>query len=163
MTMKTLFTTFAALCLIAVVALMTMIDTRPSVYAAPSNAPLWAITPVGVENPITGGVGNIVPMVTAAVTADGRVCKDMREWTQYDIQTVVEWASTPDTITLKLEHSNDNTNYVDGPVLVSTVVANTDALNRYDNYGAFTCVSYDIANPSATNYANVKVLALPKK
>lgn len=163
MTMKNLITIFATLCLIAVVAVMAMLDTRPSVYAAPSNAPLWAITPVGVENPVTGGVGNIVPMVTAAVTADGRVCKDMREWTQYDVQTVVEWASTPDTITLKLQHSNDNTNFTDGPNLVATVVANTSALNRYDNYGAFTCVYFDIANPSASNYANVKVLALPKQ
>lgn len=159
---RNLATVGAAGVLLLTLIAMLLVDNRPFAYAAPSNAPLWAITPVGGVAPV-GDVGELVPIVTAAVTADGRVCKDTRQWASMDIQTVVEWVSTPDTLTMKLQHSNDNANYTDGPQLVATVVANTSALNRYDTFGAFTCVSFDIANPSASNYANVKVLALPKK
>lgn len=160
------FTAVAVAAFLLVGLLSVMTDNRPFAYAreagAPVNAPLWAVTPVAVENPITGQIGNVVPLVTAAITADARVCRDFRGASVLDIQTVVEWASTPDTVTIKLEHSNDNTNYVDGPIVASTVVANGDYLNRYDHYGVYTCANIDVANPSATTYPNVKMLVLPR-
>lgn len=164
---RNIVTLLATAFMLVTIAVMVIVDNRPNVYAKPAgmpaNAPMWAVTPANSHGPIKGDVGALVPIVTAAVTADGRACRDTREWSNMDIQTVIEWASTPDTLTLKIEHSNDNANYVDGPQLAATVVANADYLNRYDTFGAFTCVSWDIANPSATNYANVKVLALPHK
>lgn len=151
----------AALLLLGLLSVMS--DNRPFAYAAPSKVPLWAVTPVGVENPVTGKTGPLIPLVTAALTADGRRCLDTREYNQLDVQTVVEWNSTPDTLTLKIEHSNDQANYVDGPVIAATIVANNDYLNRYDTYGAYTCINWDVANASATTYPVVKVLALPKQ
>lgn len=155
----------AAFLLVGLLSLMT--DNRPFAYArgagAPANVPLWAVTPVGVENLVTGKTGPLIPLVTAALTADGRRCLDTREYNQLDIQTVVQWNSTPDTLTLKIEHSNDNANYVDGPVIAATIVADNDYLNRYDTYGAYTCINWDVANASATTYPVVKVLALPKQ
>lgn len=151
----------AAILLLGLLSVMS--DNRPFAYAAPSKAPLWAVTPVGVENPVTGKTGPLVPLVTAALTADGRRCLDTREYNQLDVQTVIEWVGTPDTVTLKFEHTNDQANYVDGPIIAATVVANNDYLSRYDTYGAYTCINWDVANPSATTYPNVKVLALPKQ
>lgn len=119
------------------------------------------ITPVSGQGAVTGGTGQLVPLVTAAVTADARICKDFRNAKNLDIQTVVEWAATPDTVTIILEHSNDGTNFTDGQPVVATVVANTDVLNRYDQYGVYTCANINVANPSATNYPNVKMLVLP--
>lgn len=119
------------------------------------------ITPVSGQGAVTGGTGQLVPLVTAAVTADARICKDFRNAKNLDIQTVVEWAATPDTVTIILEHSNDGTNFTDGQPVVATVVANTDVLNRYDQYGVYTCANINVANPSSTNYPNVKMLVLP--
>lgn len=151
----------AAFLLLGLLSLMS--DSRPFAYAAPQKVPLWAVTPVGVENLVTGKTGPLIPLVTAALTADGRRCLDTREYNQLDVQTVVEWNSTPDTLTLKIEHSNDQANYVDGPVIAATLVANNDYLNRYDTYGAYTCINWDVANASATTYPVVKILALPKQ
>jgi hypothetical protein len=159
MTMKTLFTTFAALCLIAVVALMTMIDTRPSVYAAPVAA---GITPVAGNEPSGSKIGPLIPIVTAVVTADGRICRDTREFTTGDVQLVMAPNSTPVNMTVMLEHSNDNTNYTDGPQIVATQSAATDSLNRYDLYGAYTCVNWDIATDSTTNTVDLSVYMLPR-
>lgn len=138
----------------------TVANDRPFVYAA---VPAAGITPVGGANPVKGVVGVPVPLVTAAITADARVCKDFRNARSLDIQTVVEWASTPDTVSIKLEHSNDNVNYVDGPDIASTVVANNDYLGRYDQFGVYTCANINVANPSATNYPNIKMLVLPRE
>lgn len=140
--------------------LSVMVDDRPFAYAAPVPA---GITPVGAANPVKGVVGAPVPLVTAAITADARICKDFRNARSLDIQTVVEWAATPDTVTIMLEHSNDNSNFVDGPQLAATVVANADYLGRYDQFGVYTCANINVANPSATNYPNVKILVLPKE
>lgn len=159
MTMKTLFTTFAAICLIALVALMTMIDTRPSVYAAPVAA---GITPVAGGDVSGAKVGPLVPIVTAIVTADGRICRDTREFTAGDVQLVMAPNSTPVAMTVRLEHSNNNTDYTDGPDIVATQSAATDVMNRYDLYGAYTCVYWDIATASTTNTVDLSVYILPR-
>lgn len=119
------------------------------------------ITPVSGNGAVTGNTGQLVPLVTAAITADARICKDFRNARNLDIQTVVEWAATPDTVTIILEHSNDGVNFTDGQPVIATVVANNDTLSRYDQYGVFTCANINVANPSSTNYPNVKMLVLP--
>ena len=97
------------------------------------------------------------------MTADGQFCRDTRDYRNMDVQTVVDMVSTPNVTTIKLEHSNDNTNYVDGPQLAATVSADGDYMNRYDTFGAFTCVNIDVATASTTNTVGVKVLALPHR
>lgn len=154
------FTAVAVAAFLLVGLLSVMTDNRPFAYAAP---PAAGITPVGGANPVKGVVGNPVPLVTAAITADARICRDFRNARSLDIQTVVEWAATPDTVTIKLEHSNDNLNYVDGPDIAATVVANADYLGRYDQFGVYTCANINVANPSATNYPNVKMIVLPRE
>lgn len=155
-------TYFGVIVLVAALLLVSALsftnDSRPFAYAAPMPA---GITPVGGANPVRGVNGVVIPLVTAAVTADARVCKDMRNARNVDIQTIVSWAATPDIVTIKLQHSNDNVNFTDGPQLVATVIANSSALNRYDQFGAYLCANIDVANPSASNYPNVTILALP--
>lgn len=159
MTKQNIFTAFAAICLIALVALMTMVDTRPSVYAAPVAA---GITPVAGGEVSGSQVGPLIPIVTAIVTADGRVCRDTRDFTIADVQLVMEPNSTPVSMTVMVEHSNNNTAYTDGPQIVATQSAATDVMNRYDLYGAYTCISWDIASPSTTNTVDLSVVMLPR-
>lgn len=157
--MKTkIFAGIVVLALCAVSLLSILSDGRNFAYAAPNAA---GITPVAGLNPITGKNGQVVPLVTAAITADARVCKDFRNARNIDIQTIVSWAATPDTVSIKLQHSNDNVNFTDGQPVIATVIANSSTLNRYDQYGVYTCASIDVANPSGTNYPNITMLALP--
>lgn len=158
MSKKALAGAIATFALLLATFMFSMVETRNDAFAAPNAA---GITPVSGQGAVTGGTGQLVPLVTAAVTADARVCKDFRNAKNLDIQTVVEWAATPDTVTIILEHSNDGTNFTDGQPVVATVVANTDVLNRYDQYGVYTCANINVGNPSATNYPNVKMLVLP--
>lgn len=128
----------AALVVFVIVAMLT--GGRPFAYAAPAAA----ITPVGQVNPVKGETSNIIT-IPAIVTADGRDCRDTRDWLSGDISFAID-QGTINTTTLMLEHSNNNANYTDGPVLANAVTADTTGLNRYDLYGAFTCLNWDVAN-----------------
>lgn len=126
-------------------------------------APQAAITPAGILAPVTGQVGNLIPVVTAVVTADYQVCRDFREYSTLDLQTVVVQNATPNAVTIKTQHSNDGLNFTDGPQIAATVTSNSSYMNRYDQYGVFTCINIDVASPSVSNTVGVKVLALPRK
>ena len=106
-------------------------------------APAAAITPVGVVNPVKGLVSNVIT-IPHTVTADGRDCRDTRDWLSGDIAFAID-IGTVNTTTLMLEHSNDNANYVDGPILANAVTTDTTGLNRYDLYGVYTCLTWDVA------------------
>lgn len=130
---------------------------------APSGDVMAAgITPVGGKEPSGARVGPLIPIVTAVVTADGRICRDTREFTSGDVQLVMEPNSTPNAMTVMLEHSNDNANYTDGPQIVATQSATTDVMNRYDLFGAYTCVNWDIATASTSNTVDLSVYILPR-
>lgn len=144
--------TLTAALLLAAVLLLTNPQPPQRVLAA-------GITPVGGAQPLTGKVSNLIPFATVAATADGQICRDTREWRLGDLQTVID-ITEENTVTLKLEHSNDNANYTDGPQLAATVTADASYLNRYDTFGAFTCITWDVAT---TNTVGIKVLALLKQ
>jgi len=131
-----------ALAVAALVALVIAVVTSgpaPFAYAAPAAA----ITPVGQVNPVKGEVSNVIT-IPKVVTADGRDCRDTRDWLSGDISFAID-QGTVNTTTLMLEHSNNNANYTDGPVLANAVTADTTGLNRYDLYGAYTCLTWDVA------------------
>lgn len=131
--------------------------SQPPVYVQAAG-----ITPVGGNEPAGSKVGPLIPIVTAVVTADGRVCRDTREYTIGDVQLVLEPNSTPVNMTVMLEHSNNNVNYTDGPQVVATQSATTDVMNRYDLYGVYTCINWDIATASTTNTVDLSVYLLPR-
>lgn len=149
--------TITAMLLFAVMVAMT--DSRPFAYAAPNAA----VTPVAVKDPRSGKIGAVIPLVTAVVTADYQKCVDTRDYYVADVQTVIDQVSTPNAVTIKIEHSVDNVNFVDGPQILATVTADNDYLNRYDLYGAYTCANIDIATASTTNTVGVKILMLPRQ
>lgn len=158
-TLRNLSTVAAAVVLLITIAAMAVVSNRPFAYAAPVQA---GITPVGGGEVSGGKVGPLVPIVTAIVTADGRACRDTREFTAADVQLVLAPNNTPQAMTVRLEHSNNNTDYTDGPDIVATQSAAIDTMNRYDLYGAYTCVYWDIASPSASDTYDLQVLMLPR-
>ena len=157
--LRNLATLGAAAFLLLAILSMVMVDARPFAYAAPVEA---GITPVGGKEPAGSNVGALIPIVTAVVTADGRVCRDTRQFTTGDVQLVLAPNSTPVNMTVMLEHSNNNTDYTDGPQIVATQSAATDVMNRYDLFGAYTCINWDIATASTTNTVDLAVYMLPR-
>lgn len=125
-----------------------------------SGAPVAQITPVAVTNPLNGGTLP-APMRyfnTVAITADTRICQDLSAYRVADIQYVIDQGTT-NTVTLRLQHSNDNSNFTNGQALVTNNTADGNALNRYDLYGRWNCVFADVSN---SNSLTVTVLVLPR-
>ena len=149
--MKQLALFFGALLIVALVAFSPVAHT--------SAAPAPAVTPVAVEDPITGAVGGAMRFFnTVAVTEDTRICQDLGAYRVADIQYVIDQGTT-NTVTLKLQHSNNNSNFTDGQNLVAANVADANALNRYDLYGKYNCVYADVGN---SNSLTLTVIVLPR-
>ena len=55
-----------------------------------------------------------------------------------DVQYNIDQGTTPNTITLKLQHSNDGVNWTDGATLVSNNAADASVLNQALNFGIYT-------------------------
>ena len=85
----------------------------------------------------------------------------MGEYINADIEFVVDQGTT-NTTTVSLLHTNDATdgNYTTGQVVVSANAADADDLNRFDLYGAYTCVQVDVANANTITWT---VTALARK
>jgi hypothetical protein len=62
-----------------------------------------------------------------------------------DVQWTIDQhsASPPNTTTLRIEYSNDNTNWSDGPTLVSNNTADGDGMLQVANLGRYTRVYAD--------------------
>lgn len=149
--MKQLALFFSALAFVALVAFSPVAHT--------SAAPAAAVTPVAVKDQIVGTVGGAMRFFnTVAVTEDTRICQDLSAYRIADIQYVID-QNTTNTVTLKLQHSNNNSNFTDGQNLVAANAADANALNRYDLYGKYNCVYADVAN---SNSLTLTVIVLPR-
>lgn len=136
-------------------------------------APQAAVTPVAATLPNGGGESVLIKFYAGeSLIADDQECRDLREYRVVDLEYVVDQtavatgigADGPNTTTVTLEHSNGagatlavNTT---GQTVVSSNSADGDALNRFDLYGAFTCVDIDVAN---TNPVTWTVYAVARK
>jgi hypothetical protein len=139
--------------------------------AAPARIGSMAITPVAANAPLGPGEQSVLVKFydAKAITADEQNCLDLREYRVIDVEYVIDQtliASTPNTITAILEHTNgagadrDLTVNTAGQTVVSANVADADDLNRFDLYGVYTCVDLDVAN---TQPVTVTVYALVRK
>ena len=130
-----------------------------SLYLAPpqpaTGAPMAAITPVAIENALTGDTVLVKFYDGEALTADDQNCIDLRGYRTIDIEYVVDQGTT-NTTTVSLEHTNGAgaTNAVNttGQVIVSANAADADDLNRFDLYGVTTCVDINVANSNTITW-----------
>jgi hypothetical protein len=119
-------------------------------------APAAAVTPVAATLPNGGGETAVIKFYAAErLTADDQECRDLREYRVIDLEFVVDQTDT-NTTTVTLEHSNGagatlavNTT---GQTVVSANAADADDLNRFDLYGAFTCVDINVTNSNPVTW-----------
>jgi hypothetical protein len=120
--------------------------------AAPPAAP----TPVTGLADTKGGVPFRFQPATAltADTATGAV--EVMGFDALDVQYVID-QGTVNTVTLTIQYSNDGSNWVNGPALVSSNAADAGDLTRFPVFGRFARINQDVAN---TNPLTVTLLAV---
>jgi hypothetical protein len=125
-------------------------------------APPAIITPVSVPGDRAGASTAALSTFCNAksFTADGR-CTSVWAAMQYsvvDLQYVID-QGTVNTVTLKLQFSNDGVNWTDGATLVSGNAADANNLAQYAVYGRYVNVYADVAN---TNPVTITIIGVGK-
>ena len=124
-----------AFALVLVAALIfSMSSVSPdTAMAAPAPAP----TPVSATD--SGGNNAVVTFWSGeALTATGASSvQNVMDFERVDLQTTIDQGTTPNTVTLKLQFSNDGTNWIDGATVVTANVADAGAMQQYALFGRY--------------------------
>lgn len=75
-----------------------------------------------------------------------------------DIQYVID-QGTVNTVTLKLQFSNDNANWTDGVNVVASNAADATNLLQFNNFGYYTRLYATVSNTSPLTLTNVSAVA----
>ncbi len=115
---------------------------QPLAIPTPVTAPAHSTAPNAPEFPL---FFNAKPL-----TEDTRSsCFELPEYSIIDLQWLIDQTivnTTANTITLKLQYSNDNINYVDGAAFVSANAADAGDMQQYNLFGRHTCIYADVSN-----------------
>lgn len=138
--------TLIALTLLFLAVVLLSIGNTGKVSAAPVAVP----TPVSVSR----AVAKWFPVTywdTAPLTADARAeCFETAANDLIDIQYVIDQgAGVPNTTTIKLQHSVDNSTFIDGVSLVTSNSADASDLEQFQVFGRYTCLYADVSNTNA--------------
>lgn len=126
----------------------------PTAQAGPMAAPTPAISGYSAKSPT-----ELTWWSDTAVTADGgSTALVVSQWQATDIQYNINQGDV-NTVTLKLQFSNDNVNWTDGAALVSANVADASVLAQQAVFGKYARVHADVAN---TNPLTLTVIGILK-
>lgn len=139
--------------LVMVAMLATAVSGPVQVQAAPAAAP----TPVSASAAV---FANVLNFGTQRMTADGTVGSvlTLGNAQRVDLQHVVDMR-TVNTTTLKLQFSNDGTNWVDGATFGTAVAADANAMQQYAVFGRYARVYADVIN---SNPLTITVIGVGK-
>lgn len=127
----------------------------PSAQAGPMAAP----TPVASINQSVRAASEVTWMSGVALTASaGSAPQLVRDWDFADVQYVIDQTTT-NTVTLKLQFSNDGVNWTDGATLVTDNAADAASLAQQALFGKWGRVYATVTN---TNPVTVSVNAVLK-
>lgn len=129
----------------------------PPAVAGPMAAPAAIPTPVSV----TPGSG--APQVAtfwkgSVLTATGAGAEAIIAGEKVDLQWVIDQTAV-NTVTLKLQFSNDSTNWVDGATFVTSNAADAGDMQQYAVFGRYLRAHATVAN---SNPVTVTVIGLVK-
>lgn len=121
----------------------------PALGAAP--------TPVSITQPV-GLSPQLYTLFSGVVTTSTQgTCRELGKWAVADIQTVIDVSSTQ-TVTLKIQYSNDGVNLVDGANIVAAS-ADTNTLTQLPLFARYACA---YATLGSTNTVTVTVTGWAK-
>lgn len=118
-------------------------------------APVPAPTPVTATD--SGGNNSVATFWAAeAMTATGTSSiQNVIDHERIDLQYVIDQGTTPNTLTLKLQFSNDGTNWIDGATVVSSNAADANAMQQFAVFGRYARL-----HATAGNSESVTVTAI---
>ena len=158
MKMKTYAPWIASLVLLA--SLFALVVMTPVQAANPG--PLEAPTPVAA---VQRSAAPEFPTFWSArvLTASERsACFEVPDYAVVDLHTIVDQtivAAAANTTTIKLQFSNDNSNFVDGVTVVNANAADAGDLQQFQLFGRWACVYATVSN---SNPVTVTVLGVVK-
>ena len=122
------------------------------VQAAPPAAP----TPIA--NVVVAPEGRVFNFQTAtALTADTNTTgRSVLDFNTLDIQTTIDHG-TLNTTTVTIQWSNDNSNWHDGPALVSANAADASDITRVPVFGRYARVKQDLTNSNSITITLIAV------
>lgn len=148
-----LILTIAAVMVVAMV-FFSAFASVPSAQAGPMAAPTPAVSGYSAKP-----ASELTWLAGVATTADGgSTALNVASWQATDIQYVIDQGTT-NTVTLKLQFSNDNVNWTDGATLVTDNAADASVLSQAAVFGKWARVYADVAN---SNPVTVTVIGIMK-
>jgi hypothetical protein len=144
----------------AAIVALTLLVLFVLAFGAPTSqaAPLAAPTPVAIT-PKNAAPEFPVFFKAKALTADTRsTCFEVPDYAAIDLMTIID-QTDGNTVTLKLQHSNDNINFADGLTAVAANDADATAMQQFLIYGRWTCIYADV---TSTNTVTVTVQGVVK-
>jgi len=149
-----------ALALVLLVALQIIIAPAPAAVAAPPAAPTpVANIPGDSDNSLYVVFSTGAFSITADANTSGRL---MQSYEYVDIQSTIDQtavATVFNTTTITIQFSNDNSNWTDGPAIVSANVADATTITRLQLFGRYIRFKQDVSN---TNPITITLLGLAK-
>ena len=114
-------------------------------------------TPVSITQPV-GLSPQLYTLFSGVVTTSTQgTCRELGKWAVADIQTVIDVSNTQ-TVTLKMQYSNDGVNLVDGANIVAAS-ADTNTLTQLPLFARYACA---YATLGSTNTVTVTVTGWAK-
>lgn len=137
-----LFAISAIVVAVAFMVAITLIGGQVEVEAGPLAAPTPLVTGYNTQSPYYP----VTFWDTQVITEDtGSTVFVLPKYEALDIQYNID-QTDGNTITLKLQHSNDATNWTDGLTLVSANGADASVLQQYTNFGIYTRIYADVTD-----------------
>lgn len=141
-----------AFAFIALVAFSLLLASTPT-QAAPPSAP----TPVAdFLMPLKNAAAFPLQSATAITADTNTTGVEVMNMSAVDVQYIIDHG-TLNTTTLKIQYSNDNSNWVDGITLVSASAADGTSITRVPVFGRWIRVNQDVAT---TDTITITVLAV---
>lgn len=151
-----LFGTIAVAVLMFAALLLTMNTAQADI---PQPAAL--VTPVSVS-PAAPGAGEVVLLSAKVLTEDvSSATTVVKFYQRTDVQYVFDQtvvAGAPNTTTVKLQFSNDGTNWEDGATIATANAADGAALSQQAVYGKFMRVNADVSNSNPVTLTVIGIL-----
>jgi hypothetical protein len=119
-------------------------------------------TPAAVQAG-SGGTGWLAVTFDSAdaMTADeGSSGFQLAGYDTLDVQFIVDQGTSTNTTTVNVQWSNDNSNWSDGPAIVSANSADADGMVQVANMGRYTRIYYNVTNTNTVTWT-VKAIAKP--
>lgn len=147
---------------IAIVGVAVLLGAMNNAQAAQPE-PLSLVTPVAATARNVDQNGELAFVTTKVFTADGNSTGlNVQNIDVVDLQTVADQtliAAAANTVTLKLQFSNDGVNWVDGATVLTANAADATDMTQQAVYGKLARINVDVSN---TNPVTLSVIAIGK-